>query len=126
MPTIQEYPQWLLGEHQKWHQPPVDGKPVPGGRQTPPGQPGSGEEFLIFHRNFLKKFYHWFNDPANQEKSKVSVEDVKPWISIPYALMSPSESPRWSDRWIFVWREVAAHFSAMEAFQTVDELGSII
>ncbi len=51
MPTIQNYPQSLLDEHSNWHMHP--GNPAQGGRAIWPGQPGSGLEFLTFHRTFL-------------------------------------------------------------------------
>jgi hypothetical protein len=52
----------------------VGGKPLPGSRKNPVGHPGSGREFLQFHRSLLDEFFAWnvvhrAVDPENSMKS---------------------------------------------------------
>jgi hypothetical protein len=83
MPKIPNMPQSLLDEHMRWHMYP--GQPQKGGRAInpwPPGAknpaPGSGLEFLTFHRKFLAQFHAWYDKQAFADPAAVA-----PWPAIP-------------------------------------------
>ncbi len=119
MPEIENFPEELLEEHSNWHMFP--GQPERGGRAIdpfPPGAtsptPGSGVEFLVFHRHYIRQFHRWYDDQPNADQDAVA-----PWQGIPPRL-----------------RRAAAGWNPQHAseesrllrsdFASVDELGSFI
>lgn len=73
--TISWFPDDLLGRHHGWHHGGHGGWP---GRNIPAGNPGSGDEFLTFHRDFVRDFRSWY---ANRPGT-----DIAPWTQLPAAL----------------------------------------
>src|SRR5262245_22791073 len=57
MPEIPNFPVVFNDEHHSWH---TGEHPNFPSRSIPMGQPGSGIEFLVFHRNFLAKVLAWY------------------------------------------------------------------
>jgi hypothetical protein len=81
MPTIPNFPENLMTEHMNWHDQTMIG--MPGGRQIPPGSPGSGIEFLSFHRQFLSQFHAWYDNQPFADPAAVA-----PWPQIPPELQA--------------------------------------
>jgi hypothetical protein len=73
----------LLDEHHAWHTPGVH--PHFPTRTNPLGSPGSGQEFLTFHRYFLNKFHRWYDF-----RPGTNLTIVYPWHQIPGGLKDPS------------------------------------
>lgn len=74
MPPV-NIPQSMITEHVSWHTKP--GKPNQGGRAIPVGQPGSGEEFLNWHKGFISRYKKWRKqngEPAIKAWSKIPSE----------------------------------------------------
>jgi hypothetical protein len=113
MPTIPNFPSALLHKHHAWHQPGPN-LPFPG-RAAPQGTPGSGIEFLAFHRAFMAEFHEWYHSqPAHDHAA------VAPWSAIPAALKQAMFG--WNGRW------AADENRLMDSagFATADELGIFI
>ena len=123
MAIINNIPDALVMEHMNWHDFP--GQPNKGGRAInpwPPGAiapaPGSGEEFLKFHRSFMDKFFKWVNSlPTNQ---RPSASALKPWKTLPATL----KQSRFG--WDLQTARDTARLQHPEAFATLDELGVFI
>jgi hypothetical protein len=73
----------LLDQHARWHH-----QGVPGGRVIPAGQPGSGIEFLTFHRSFVSRVYEACGGDISDDFSKVT-----PWTSVPDDLRRVRDYP---------------------------------
>ena len=114
MPTIQNYPQSLLDEHSNWHMHP--GNPAQGGRAIWPGQPGSGLEFLTFHRTFLVQFHAWYDTQPGADQAAVAA-----WTAIPPELKV--DAVGWTPVWAAAENRLVSN---MPPFQTADELGIFI
>jgi hypothetical protein len=76
MSVIANFPQNLLNMHHAWHSPGAH-PPFPG-RAIPAGQPGSGLEFLQFHRDFVAQFHTWYDGQPGADQNAVA-----PWTAIP-------------------------------------------
>jgi hypothetical protein len=79
MSLIPNFPEVFADEHHAWHEPGVH--PEFPSRAIPRGNPGSGIEFLVFHRNFMAKVLAWY-----RQQSFADSNAVAPWTSIPEAL----------------------------------------
>jgi hypothetical protein len=114
MPTIPNYPQSLLDEHSNWHMHP--GHPELGGRSFLMGSPGSGLEFLTFHRAFMQHFHTWYDaQPGNDQAA------VAPWAVIPPELKTPAAG------WNTTWAQHETHITTnTPPFPTADALGIFI
>jgi hypothetical protein len=75
-PTIPWFPDAWLNEHRNWHM--NAGDPAHGGRVHPMGAIGSGEEFLVFHCNFIAKVIAWYNQQSFANPTRVA-----PWLALP-------------------------------------------
>ena len=114
MPTIPNYPQSLLDEHSNWHMHP--GHPELGGRTFMMGSPGSGLEFLTFHRTFVTHFHTWYDvQPGNDQAA------VAPWATIPPELKTAAAG--WNSTWAAQETRITTN---APAFATSDELGIFI
>ena len=86
MAIIPNFPQHLLNQHHSWH--------VPGshlgipGRSIPQGFPGSGIEFLTFHRDFGVQFHAWYDGQPFADPAAVA-----PWQFIPTELKQLTSPP---------------------------------
>ncbi len=114
MPTIPNYPQSLLDEHSNWHMHP--GHPEMGGRTFAMGSPGSGLEFLTFHRSFVGHFHTWYDvQPGNDQAA------VAAWPAIPPELKTAAAG------WSTTWAAQETHITTNSpAFPTSDALGIFI
>src|SRR4051812_39130156 len=97
----------LLDQHARWHH-----VGVAGGRRIQPGRPGSGLEFLAFHRQFVSKVY----DAAGIFPGDIadSFEKVRPWFVTPPELQRLADYPRDAERRLL---------NNDPAFGSEDELG---
>lgn len=82
MAEIPNFPEDLLHLHHAWHNHPAH--PELPGRVIPYPQPGSGAEFLIFHRDFVRKFHDWYDGQPFANPAAVA-----PWSAIPAELKVP-------------------------------------
>lgn len=123
MSNINNIPQNMIDEHINWHTKPGNPggggraiNPWPGGSSSP--APGSGEEFLVWHRGYVDRFHDWVgNLPARQ---KPNASSITPWTSIPMGLkmgMVGWNSSRAADE---------AQLADMSNFSTLDELGGFL
>jgi hypothetical protein len=113
MPTIANYPQNLLDEHMNWHMHP--GHPELGGRTFQMGSPGSGLEFLTFHRTFVMHFHTWYDvQPGNDQAA------VAAWTAIPPELKA---TPYWNSTQAAAEARITSN---NPPFATADELGIFI
>ena len=104
MPTIPNYPRRLLEEHRAWHHARMAVDPG-----NPP--PGYGEDFLTFHRAFIRKALDWYRRQRLDERL------VQPWQSVPEPIrMSACYNPA---------AEARIRFSP-QSFATADELGRFV
>ena len=78
MSLIPNFPDAFTDEHHSWHNGSHPGFPM---RSIPQGQPGSGLEFLTFHRNYMAKVLVWYRQQTNADLLAVA-----PWTAIPSAL----------------------------------------
>ena len=74
--AILNIPQNLSDEHHAWHV--IGMHPQFPTRSNPLGSPGSGIEFLTFHRYYNGKFHSWYDFQPN-----VNLSLVMPWVQIP-------------------------------------------
>ncbi|RLD36526.1 MAG: hypothetical protein DRJ10_01905 [Bacteroidetes bacterium] len=82
MATISSIPEDFITEHINWHSKP--GNPNLGGRKTFPFTPDSGEEFLVWHHSFIKKFRKWAE--KNPDKVPGYPDSIRAWTEIPPGL----------------------------------------
>jgi len=83
MSLIPNFPQNLLDLHHNWHMPGSHpGLPT---RVNPPGSPGSGLEFLTFHRNFVAQFHAWYDTQPFADQAAVAA-----WSFMPIQLKDPA------------------------------------
>lgn len=76
MSLIANIPQDFLDRHHAWHSSASHpGFPT---RMIPMGDPGSGLEFLTFHRNFINDVRAWYSTQPGSDPSLVA-----PWTSVP-------------------------------------------
>lgn len=114
MPTIANYPQSLLDEHSNWHMHP--GHPELGGRAFLAGSPGSGLEFLTFHRAFMQHFHTWYDVQPGHDAAAVA-----PWTVIPPELKVPAAG--WNSTWAQNETRITTN---SPPFASADELGIYI
>jgi hypothetical protein len=114
MPTINNYPNSLLDEHSNWHMHP--GHPELGGRAFLMGSPGSGLEFLTFHRAFLVHFHTWYDAQSGAYQAAVA-----PWTAIPPELKTPAAG--WNSTWAGQETQITTN---TPPFATADALGIFI
>jgi len=90
-------------------------------RQIPMGRPGSGREFLQFHRSLLDEFFAW-----NAVHHAVEAKDLAPWTAIPSELKVPETG--WPIPWSGVDLTVAEIRVSRNAppFSSDDELGILL
>lgn len=89
MAIIQNPPQDLIDEHMSWQDFP--GEPGKGGRKIDPWPsgatepaPGSGQEFLTVHNQFLAKFDKWVH--GLPEAQRPAAAATKGWAPLPKTL----------------------------------------
>ncbi|MGJ0505903.1 MAG: hypothetical protein ACR652_01965 [Methylocystis sp.] len=114
MPLIQNYPDALLQRHSDWHM--NAGDPAAGGRRAPAGYPGSGVEFLEFHRQYVEDFRKWYDAQPGADPQALA-----PWSAIPAELKTPTA--RWSATVAANERHVVTN---TPPFASEDELGMFI
>jgi hypothetical protein len=73
---IPGFPDFLMQRHMNWHTNP--GHPELGGRQFFAGTPGSGQEFLDFHHQYIIDFRAWYDAQPGHDDSEVT-----PWPAFP-------------------------------------------
>jgi hypothetical protein len=73
---IPNFPEDLLHLHHAWHR--HSEHPELPSRQYQAGEPGSGSEFLMFHRDFVRKFHLWYDTQPFADRAGVA-----PWTKIP-------------------------------------------
>jgi len=83
MSLIPDFPQILLDFHHQWHMPGAHPEAGPG-RLIPAGLPGSGLEFLTFHRNYVSQFHAWYDIQPFANPAAVAG-----WSSIPGEVRTP-------------------------------------
>lgn len=103
MPRVR-IPQAMITEHVNWYA--RIGNLSQGGRAIPPGQPGSGEEFLVWHQDFIRRYRRWRRE--NGEPL------IRAWNRIPAAL-GPVR-PQWNPPNVMV-------FATLDAFGRFLESG---
>lgn len=111
---IPNFPAAFEREHMAWHMGAMDGFP---GRRFPSGSPGSGREFLQFHRGFVGRAVTWY---ASQPGADVSL--VTPWREVPQALKQARFG--WSALWAN--QEAQLRNPSRTTFPTDDALGRFI
>src|SRR5262245_40825966 len=116
MSLIPDFPQNLLDLHHTWHQPGAHPGGGPG-RVIPAGAPGSGLEFLAFHRNFVAQFHAWYDAQPSADQAAVAA-----WTAIPAALKNPAVT-FWNSN---LAGQEARIVSNAPPFATADELGIFI
>src|SRR5262249_2568882 len=79
MSLIPNFPKEFNDEHHAWHK--AGEHPQFPTRSVPMGQPGSGIEFLQFHRNFMAKVLNWY-----RQQPAADMNAVAPWTAIPAEL----------------------------------------
>ena len=100
MSQIPNFPQDLLDQHHKWHEP-LSHPELPPSRLHKAGERDSGTEFLTFHRDFMAQVMAWYNttafttDPFDQPAAKASL--VAPWTVVPPEIRALDEWARWKD-----------------------------
>jgi hypothetical protein len=103
MARIQSFPQNLLVEHARWHL-----------NMRMGVRSAGGEEFLTFHRDFMKKALDWYRAQDLEPKA------VKPWTSIPSEI---KDHPRWNTRLQNAEDRVMNDISS---FDSPEELGNFL
>jgi hypothetical protein len=111
---IPNFPEGLLHLHHAWHRP-WDHPELPG-RLVPYPNPGSGAEFLIFHRDFMRKFHVWYDSQPFADSTAVA-----PWTAIPAEMRLPEFG--WNQVTIGQERRIVTN---SPAFVDFDELGIFI
>jgi hypothetical protein len=114
MSEIANFPQNLLDMHHAWH----DGgahPPFPG-RAIPAGQPGSGLEFLQFHRDYVNQFHAWYDTQPSANQAAVA-----PWTAIPPEVKNPNFG--WNSNLAAQEQRIATN---NPPFASADELGQFI
>ncbi|WP_180235851.1 hypothetical protein, partial [Bacillus toyonensis] len=114
MPQIPNFPENLNHEHHAWHDP--SSHPNLPTRNILPPNPGSGLEFLQFHRDFIARFHQWYDFQPFADQNAVA-----PWMSIPPELKVSSAG--WNSRWEEAERRILTN---NPPFQSADELGLFI
>lgn len=123
MPIINNIPDKMITEHINWHTKP--GNPSSGGRKInpwPTGRispaPGSGEEFLVWHKGFIERFRAWVDSLPDNEKPPA--DQIESWTEIPIGFKMGMVG----------WNENRAAQEArvkdMDSFGTLDELGRFL
>jgi hypothetical protein len=114
LPTIPNFPQTFADEHHAWHLFPqgAHGRPS---RSIQPGAPGSGLEFLTFHRNYITRVLAWYSARPGADTAAVAR-----WLALPAALRQTS-----------VWTPQTANQEQLlqnprANFATDDQLGRFI
>jgi hypothetical protein len=115
MAIIPNFPQNLLDLHHNWHVP--GAHPGLPSRVIPPGSPGSGLEFLTFHRNFVAQFHAWYDTQPFADQPAVAA-----WTFIPIELKDPA---------VTFWNPNLANQETRittntPPFATADEIGMFI
>lgn len=83
MPEIPNFPRTLLDMHHAWHQ---AGSHTPfAGRSISVGQPGSGLEFLQFHRDYSSQFHAWYDGQPGADQNA-----VRAWTALPPQVKVPN------------------------------------
>ncbi len=115
MAIIPNFPQNLLDMHHAWHMAGMHaGFPT---RSIPAGNPGSGTEFLTFHKNYVAQVHMWYDTQPFADPPAVA-----PWTVIPIALKDPTKT-FWSSS--LANQETRITTNA-PPFGTADELGIFI
>jgi hypothetical protein len=79
---IPNFPQAFMDRHMNWHM-----RIPPDGRTVPPGQPGSGAQFLDFHHQFIVDVRNWYASQPGADLSKMTA-----WTDFP-ANLAAAHSP---------------------------------
>jgi hypothetical protein len=105
--------------YRAWHT--INGSDGFPSRQIPMGRPGSGREFLQFHRSLLDEFFAW-----NTVHHAVEAKDLAPWTAIPSELKVPETG--WPIPWAGADLAVAEVRVSRNAppFSSDDELGILL
>jgi hypothetical protein len=119
MPSISNFPPSLSDEHHAWHVP--GSHPQYPTRRVPQGRPGSGDEFLSFHRYFDGKFQLWYDLPPSGWRPGAELDAVHPWDGVPGHLKSPQLG--WSRTLADAENRIV---NRRASFRSADELGIFI
>ena len=114
MPTIANLPAYLHDQHMNWHMYP--GQPQKGGRAFLSGMPGSGVEFLTFHRSYLVHFHAWYDAQQGHDASAVAA-----WTVLPPELKTVPAG--WDANWAANELRITTN---TPQFATADQLGIYI
>jgi hypothetical protein len=106
----------IAKRYEDWHTPGGTGS-----RKNPIGQPGSGREFLQFHRSLLDDFFAW-----NAVHPVVEGRDIIAWTAVPSELKVPETG--WPHPWEGLDLAVAENrvSTNLPPFANEDELGILI
>lgn len=114
MPTINNFPEDVITEHVNWH----TAAPGNGGRIISTLSPGSGEEFLVWHKGFIERFRVWVDSLATNRKPDAAA--IAPWTEIPATLKMS----------MFFWNTARAaqeqQLQDMDNFSSLDDLGKFL
>lgn len=102
----------ILNRHLAWYGHHNGGHEFPR-RTTTMGAPGSGIDFLLFHKSIQSEFFEW-----NKQHQVVPTEMIEPWTSIPEELKS--EGLGWSPALKIAEERIITN---NPAFNNEDELG---
>jgi hypothetical protein len=84
--TLNNFPDALMTEHMNWH---LLTPGTPGARKFPFGSPGSGQDFLQFHRGFVPRALAWYYAQPSPD-----YDAVAPWYAVPSELKTTANG--WS------------------------------
>lgn len=114
MSEIPNFPQNLLDIHHSWHSPAAHAGGT--GRAIPFGQPGSGLEFLTFHRSYIAQFHAWYDSQPGADQAAVAA-----WTAIPAELKVPEAN--WTSTRVAQEQRIITN---NPPFANADELGQYI
>ena len=78
-----QIPERVVDEHIRWHE--NEGQPEHGGRRSRRGEAGSGQEFLEWHADYLKRYQQWRR--AN------GLAKITPWRRLPKRVLAGGAIP---------------------------------
>ncbi|MFE8700008.1 hypothetical protein ACFYKX_05145 [Cytobacillus sp. FJAT-54145] len=103
MAIIENFPEDLLAEHERWHM-----------SMSMRARAGDGLDFLAFHRDFLSRAMDWYRS------ERLDPQMLRPWSSIPVEIKN---HPRWDQRLQEAENRVNRN---LDSFRSADELGRFL
>lgn len=113
MSVIPNFPQNLLDIHHAWHSP--AGHPGLSTRASQFG-PGSGIEFLQFHRSYAAQFHAWYDGQPGADQTAVA-----PWTTVPSQVKVPARG--WNANLAAQEQRITTN---TPPFATADDLGQFV